>query len=47
MPNIQENFTEEQLNYLVIKLIVQKDTHEWHEIQLLNKELGRLNYIPM
>ena len=41
---LDDDVTEEQLNYLVIKLIVQKDTHEWHEIQLLNKELGRLNY---
>ena len=39
---LNDDITEEQLNYLVVSLIVVENSHEWHEIKKLNKEMGRL-----
>ena len=40
---LNDDITDDQLTYLVITLIVQKETHEWHEIQSLNKKFREEN----
>ena len=36
---LDDDITETQLNHLVVSLVVIKNTHEWHKIQKLNKEM--------
>ena len=40
---LNDDITDDQLSYLVTSLIVQKETHEWHEIQSLNKNFRKEN----
>ena len=48
---LNDDITEERLNYLVIHLMIPIMEHEKHQekldnIKKLNKEMGRLNYYP-